>query len=269
MVTRKVFCFEPMFIDTKILVYVFQATGHAGNKKTSEFTDEYERNEQLIRPSPCTCLAPAYHLLVVRRVKCNRTSAGNLHRGCWRPTWWHILEELYTSRPLRCSFFLSCGLVMEPAMRAETSLRFSQLSLQCLNASQNPTARRAWSPAENLHLLSKCKPITAGCRGAIVPSSFLLPLTKQKKKRGLKKTKQKHVFVFLSRNTEGRYSSAADDINKTVVLLTATILGFGNTERPQSSHCLTPRQRKLNKFLKIVILQISRRATANYPQSNS
>lgn len=154
-------------------------------------------------------------------------------------------------------------------MRAETSLRFSQLSLQCLNASQNPTARRAWSPAENLHLLSKCKPITAGCRGAIVPSSFLLPLTKQKKKRGLKKTKQKHVFVFLSRNTEGRYSSAADDINKTVVLLTATILGFGNTERPQSSHCLTPRYRKLNKFLKIVILQISRRATANYPQSNS
>lgn len=127
--------------------------------------------------------------------KSNRTSVGNLHGGCCLLTWCRILEELCRSRPARRFFVLSGGLVMRPAMQAGTSLRFSQLSLQCVSASQKPAVRGVWSPAENLNRLRKWKHTAAGRRAAKVPSSSRVSLAEKTKQRRKKNT-PKRVFVY-------------------------------------------------------------------------
>lgn len=60
---------------------------------------------------------------------------------------------------------------------------------------------------------------------------------KQNKEEG---GKNQNASLFSCLEIEGRYSSTADDINKTVVLLTATILVFGKHGAPSKlrlSHC--------------------------------
>lgn len=149
--------------------------------------------------------------------------------------------------------------MQQSAMQAETSWRCSQLSVQCLPASQKPTVRRLWLPAAgNLTRRWKWRQITAGHSAAKVPSSLLVS-EKTKQRREKEKTPKKSSLCLSCLEIEGRYSSAAaDDINKTV--LTAIISGFENTERPQSSDCFPTQQLKNNQNGK------KNRKFTNYPE---
>lgn len=102
-------------------------------------------------------------------------------------------------------------------------------------------------------------------------SPIFVPIATDKtKERGLKK--QKHVFVFLSRNWRSlqlchgwhQQNSSPPDSD----YFYFGLWKHGAPSKLQLSHSAVAQIKSIKK-IKIVILQISRRATANYPQSNS